>query len=400
MESSDYYIPALALWACLAVRLPGLLRDWRDPLVRSVGLVIALGGAGFVFAAPPTIAAVNDVSGVPNASSLLVYVIISAFSASCLLLIVHWRGGPPEYVRRVSRRWRIAYLLIIAALIVLFALGDAPEERRTDFDTHYASEPFIAEMIVLYLLAHMTAAVVTTSLCWRWALQVHGWLRAGLVVLCAGWLLNLSFSSLKLAAVSARWTGSDWDTLSTTFSPLVSAVAAPCATVGFLLPLIGPRAAASLRAFAACRRLGALWRELSSAAPGVELTGPVTWYASPRVRLTRREAGIQDGLSLIRPHLDDTVRARARAAATAAGAAPEEAALAGDAAMVHAAVRATRDGHPAASLVATDASVAALRADLPGLSRALRASPAVMEALPDSNALSPTTVQDGERSRT
>ncbi|MEW2166738.1 MAB_1171c family putative transporter [Streptomyces sp. NPDC007084] len=399
MESSDYYIPAIALWACLAIRLPGLLRDWRDPLVRSVGLVVALGGAGFVFAAPPTIAAVNTVSGVPNASSLLVYVIISAFSVSCLLLIVHWRGGPPAYVRRVSRRWRIAYLLVIAALVTLFALGDAPEERRTDFDTHYASQPFIAEMIVLYLVAHITAAVVTTALCWRWSLQVHGWLRAGLVVLCAGWLLNLSFSSLKLAAVSARWAGHDWDTLSTTFSPLVSAVAAPCATVGFLLPLVGPRAAASVRAVAACHRLGTLWRELGGAACGTELAGPVSWYASPHVRLTRREAGIQDGLSLIRPYLDDAVRTRAVAAAEAAGALAGEAALAGDAAMVHSAVHARREGRPGAASVAPDASVAALRADLPGLSRALRARPA-RAVRPRPAPPSPATARDGERTRT
>ncbi|MFF3611407.1 MAB_1171c family putative transporter [Streptomyces sp. NPDC002580] len=374
MNSSDYYIPATALWICLGVRLPDLRRAWRDPLVRSVCVVIAVGGAGFFFAAPPTIAAVNEVSGIANASSLLVYVIISTFSAACLLLIVHWRGGPPEHVRRVSRRWRLGYLLVITALIVLFALGDAPVERRTDFDTYYASAPFIGEMITLYLVAHMTAALVTTALCWRWALQVHGWLRAGLWILCAGWLLNLSFSSLKLAAVAARWSGRDWDMLSTTFSPFFSALAAPFAIVGFLLPLIGPWAVTTGRTLAVHRRLGPLWRELGRAAPGTSLAAPIPWYASPQVRLTRREAGIQDGLSLVRPQLDDEVRARARSAAEAAGHSSRDALAIGTAAMVRAAALATRQGRTRTPRVPGDTAVPVLRTALADVSRALRTS--------------------------
>ena len=36
-------------------------------------------------------------------------------------------------------------------------------------------------MIVLYLLALTVAAVAMNVMCWRWALQVSGWLRAGLL---------------------------------------------------------------------------------------------------------------------------------------------------------------------------------------------------------------------------
>jgi hypothetical protein len=384
VNSSDYYIPATALWICLGVKLPDLRRAWRDPLVRSVCVVIGVGGAGFFFAAPPTIAAVNDVSGIANASSLLVYVIISTFSAACLLLIIHWRGGPPEHVRRVSRRWRLGYLLVITALIVLFVLGDAPVERRTDFDTYYASAPFISEMITLYLVAHMTAALVTTALCWRWALQVHGWLRAGLGILCAGWLLNLSFSSLKLAAVAAHWSGRDWDTLSTTFSPFFSALAAPFAIVGFLLPLIGPWAVTTARTLAVHRRLGPLWRELGrAAAPGTSLAAPIPWYASPQVRLTRREAGIQDGLSLVRPQLDDEVRARAQSAAEAAGRTSQDALVIGRAAMIRAAALATRQGRTRAPRVPGDTAVPAVRSALADVSHALRTSPFVADVHTD-----------------
>ncbi|MEV2234987.1 MAB_1171c family putative transporter [Streptomyces phaeochromogenes] len=433
MDSSDYYIPAAALLIGLAVKLPGLVRDWRDPLIRSVCLVIALGSAGFLFAAPPTIAAVNKASAIANFSSPLVYSIISAFSASCLLLIIHWRGGPPEYVQRIARRWQAGYLLVIIALIALFVLGDAPLERRTDFDTYYASTPFIGAMIVLYLLAHMTAALVTTALCWSWALQVTGWLRAGLWILVAGWLLNLAFSSLKLAAVAASWTGRDWSALSTTLAPLMSAAAAPCATVGFLLPLVGPWLVSNWRAITTYRRLGPLWRELGSASPQASLAGSIPWYASPHIRLTRRETGIQDGLSLVRPWLDDDVRSHAQTAARAAGHTAIDAAHIGRAAMIAAAALTARRGKPEPSALPgqseinavqdalDDVSVAAavlsahrgapvqplglieqseinaVRDALDDVSRALRTSPIVAAARKDAAA---SRIEDGETSPT
>ncbi|MFG2348700.1 MAB_1171c family putative transporter [Streptomyces phaeochromogenes] len=396
MDSSDYYIPTVALLIGLAVKLPGLVKDWRDPLIRTVCLVIALGSAGFFFAAPPTIAAVNQTTGIANFSSPLVYSIISAFSASCLLLIVHWRGGPPEYVRRISRRWQAGYFLVVIALVVLFVLGDAPVDRHTDFDTYYATTPFIREMIVLYLLAHMTAALVTTGLCWRWALQVRGWLRAGLWVLVVGWLLNLTFSGLKLAAVAARWTGQDWGALSTTLAPLLSALAAPCATVGFLLPLVGPWAVFNWRTARTYRRLGPLWRELSSASPRTPLAGRIPWHSSLYVRLTRREAGIQDGLSLIRPWLDGAVRSRAQTAAEAEGHSVGEAAHIGRAAMVAAAVLATRQDLPAKPLIPPEhAEIRTLHAAPLDVSLALRTSQ-IAAAVRESSAASPA--EDGEKS--
>jgi len=398
VDSSDYYIPAVATLAGLAVKLPGLVKDWRDPLVRSVCLVIALGGAGFFFAAPPTITAVNEATGTANFSSPLVYVIISAFSAACLLLIVHWRGGPPAYVRRVSRRWQAGYALVVVALIVLFALGDAPVDRHTDFDTYYATTPFIREMIVLYLLAHMTAALVTTVLCWRWALQVGGWLRAGLWILVVGWLLNLAFSGLKLAAVLARWAGQDWGVLSTTLAPLLSAMSAPCATVGFLMPLVGPWVVWNWRAARTCRKLGPLWRELGDASPRTPLAGPIAWYSSPQVRLTRREAGIQDGLSLVAPWFDTAVQVRARTAAAAAGHADDEAARIGHAAMVAAAVRAARRGLSVGSLVGPgDSEIDAVRNTPVDVSTALRTSPIVAAAR---KASAVTPAEEGEKSPT
>ncbi|MFC6982886.1 hypothetical protein [Streptomyces cirratus] len=49
--------------------MPALRADWRDPLLRSVCALLMLAGAVFTFAAPPTIAAVNRWTGVPNFSA-------------------------------------------------------------------------------------------------------------------------------------------------------------------------------------------------------------------------------------------------------------------------------------------------------------------------------------------
>ncbi|MET7981897.1 MULTISPECIES: MAB_1171c family putative transporter [unclassified Streptomyces] len=380
MDASPYYIPALALWAGLGAKLPDLRRTWRDPLVRSVCWVIFLGGAGFLFAAPPTVAAVNHASGVPNLAAPLDYAIVSAYSASCLLLILRWRGGPPDRVRRLVRCWQIGYTVLITLLVVLFLMGNAPVERRTDLDTYYATTPWTGQMIALYLIGHMTAAVATTTLCWHWALQVRGWLRAGLWLLVAAWLLNLSFSTLKLIAVAARWNGYDWDVLSTVVAPGLVGLAATVATAGFTVPFLGPRSAGIWHAAVTWWRLGPLWHELGAACPRGPLATPIPWYSSYSMRLTRREAGIQDGLNLVRPHLDDRVRSLARAAARAAGHGDEDAASIGLAAMIAAAVHTRSDSAPTHADVYDHAAGLSARATLVGVARALRTSGIVATA--------------------
>lgn len=69
MDGSSYYVPAVAMGAALAVKAPTLIRGWRDPLLRSVGILLALACLVFLFAAPPTIAEVNDLTGIPNVSA-------------------------------------------------------------------------------------------------------------------------------------------------------------------------------------------------------------------------------------------------------------------------------------------------------------------------------------------
>ncbi|MGW0363888.1 MAB_1171c family putative transporter [Streptomyces sp. NPDC002990] len=382
MNGEDYYIPAAAMAISLAFKLPALRHNWRDPLLRSVCALLTLAGAVFTFAAPPTIEAVNRWTGIVNVSAPLVYCLITAFSASCLVLVVNWRGGPPEQTRRVSRRWILGYSAVIVVLIVLFVLGEAPVERLRDFDTHYANTPYIGQMIGLYLLAHHVAAVVMVAMCWRWSLQVRGWLRVGLVIIVCGYMFNLSYDATKISAVVARWTGHNLDGLSTFVAPPLAAVGALISAIGFVLPLVCQRLSDNWQSWTTYRRLGTLWQEVRISAPGGAAPGVrMSWWSAAELRVIQRESDIHDGFLHLGPYFDRHHRDDAYERAVAEGSDEETARAVADAAMVAAAVRA-RSADPEGAVIGaaaeeTVSDTADGPRDLLRISHALRHSPVV-----------------------
>ncbi|MCJ1675769.1 hypothetical protein MTF65_00015 [Streptomyces sp. APSN-46.1] len=388
MNGQDYYIPAAAMAVSLACKLPALRNSWRDPLQRSVCVLLVLAGAVFTFAAPPTIHAVNHWTGVPNISAPLVYCLMTLFSASCLVLIVNWRGGPPEETRRVSRRWIVGYSAVAAVLVVLFVLGDAPDERLRDFDTYYANTPYIQILIALYLLAHSVAALTMSAMCWRWSLQVHGWLRIGLMIIVSGYGFSLAYDAAKFTAVIARWTGHDLDRLSTFVAPPLASAGALVSAVGFVLPLVCQRLSDSWQTWTTYRRLGTLWHEVRSAGPGGTPAVRMSWWTPAEIRVIQRESDIHDGFLHLGPYFDRDHRDCAYGRALAAGSDEETARAIADAAMVAAAVRA-RSADPEGEVigageesdVAGAAGAAAGPRDLVRISHALRHSPVVAAVL-------------------
>ncbi|WP_267242460.1 MAB_1171c family putative transporter [Streptomyces sp. PR69] len=392
MDGPDYYIPAAALGLALAFKLPGMRRNWRDPLLRSVCALLALAASTFFFAAPPTITAVNRLVGVPNFSAPLVYSILTALGASCLVLLVNWRGGPPEQTRTVARRWMYGYGAVVVALNVLFFLGDAPVERLRDLDTHYAGTPYIREMIVLYLAAHSVAAAAMTAMCWRWSRKVRGWLRTGLVTIVVGSLFSLGYGFCKSAAVLARWAGADLDALSTSVAPPLASLGALLSAAGFVLPLLARRVGDHWSAWYAYRLLGPLWRELRAVVPASTPSVRIPRWAPADLRVTQRESDIHDGLLFLHPYFDRALRAEAHRAALGSGVCPEQARAVADAAMISAALRA-RAADPEGRVIASAAGAPSAESgpaasfeagegphDLVRISLALRRSPVVAQS--------------------
>ncbi|GHD49066.1 MAB_1171c family putative transporter [Streptomyces mirabilis] len=367
MDDWIYFLAASALWVGLAAQLPGLRRAWRDPFKRAFCAVIFLAGGCFALGAPATVAWINRAIGVPNAAVPVTYGAVTAFSASSLALVIQWHGGDPEQVRRVSRSWLGVYSLIIVLQVALFAAGDTPNERRVDFDTYYASTPFVREMIVLYLIAHFAAASTTATLCWRWTGQTTGWTRKALKTLVLGWLCNTAYGAAKLSALVARWTGHDWDGLSTQLAPLLVAVGAALVTAGYILPLLGPWSSSALT----LASLRPLFRLLVDPADK-RYTVPLSWrsLADVELQLTKRTTAIRDGLARLTSRLDDDVRKYAYSRAIADGVSMADAELIGSAAMVAiAAEPCSRSSEPRADR----SPLGAEQPDLVRLSRAVRA---------------------------
>jgi hypothetical protein len=323
----SFWIPTAVLTAALLIKLPTIIRLWRDPLLRAIGGLLVLACAVFVFCMPSMIVRVNRLAGVPNIAAPWCYSLITAMSGSCLLLIVTWRNGQSDrsaVTRRARRRVVSAYTGVIVALWVLFLLADAPVERVRDLDTYYARTPFMREEILLYLLAHTVACLITSRLIWNWAhaAGLDAWLRWGLRLLGGGYALNLIYDAAKLTAVFARWRGRDLDWLSTDLSPPVASLSAILVAAGFILPQAGQCLHDRWRIRLAHRELRPLYR-LMCAVSGASV--PFALRATPELRLTRRETFIRDALLPLARRLDTDLGRRSYEAALGLGHPPERA---------------------------------------------------------------------------
>lgn len=368
-----YLIPAAILTLAFAIRLPVMMRFWRiDPNVRSVGGLLLLASAVFYCGRPTTLAAMNRGTGVANFAAPTLYTLLTLFCASCLVMIIHWRGGDPRRVRRTSWTIGVVYSAVVAGLWITFACADVPVERLRDLDTYYANTPWMREHILLYLGAHTIACAITSVVTWSWLRQVSGWLRSGLVLLVIGFILNLCYDTVKLAAVIARWTGHDLDWLSTYVAPPIAAVCALFIAVGFILPHAGEALQRIWTDYQHFRCLVPFVRELAPLDTGslrLPRRSPISR------RLVQRRTQISDGLLRLQPYTDPGVRERALAEALARGEAPAQAAATADAVAVVAALRRLRSGAEPEG----EAAAGPTRApDLVAVSKALRRSPAVI----------------------
>lgn len=227
------------------------------------------------------------------------------------------------------------------------------------------------EHILLYLGAHTIACAITSVVTWSWLRQVSGWLRAGLVLLVIGFILNLCYDTVKLIAVFARWSGNDLDWLSTYVAPPIAAVCALFIAVGFILPHAGE----------ALQRIGTDYYHFRCLVPFVKELEPLDTGSLrlPRRspisrRLVQRRTQISDGLLRLQPYMEPEVRERALAEALARREAPAQAAATADAVAVVAALRRMSGGAEAEEAAAAGQAQAP---DLVAVSKALRRSPAV-----------------------
>ncbi|WP_070195825.1 MAB_1171c family putative transporter [Streptomyces oceani] len=320
-QTALYWTCSALGWVTLLIKLHDLRDDPRNPMRQTVCVTLFLAATAVFCAAPATITHVNRISGVPNLAAPLVYSLLLALSASSLALITYWRESP-AHARRIVRRWVFAYALLIVALNVLFLLGEPSQERRVDFDTHYADAPYLRSFILLYLLALAVAMTRLIRVGVRWARVVgRPWLRRGLRLIAAGSLGALLFSAAKLVAVAARLAGTDWDVLSSQIAPVFATLGLVLSAAGYALPAWGDRlteARGRVTRYRAYRDLYPLWDAMRRAVPAIVPPIRVPWW-DLELRLTRRLAEINDGRLALRAHIDPRVGEAARELAVRAG---------------------------------------------------------------------------------
>ncbi|MEU6669272.1 MAB_1171c family putative transporter [Streptomyces sp. NPDC046727] len=342
------------LLALAAILLRRPRRTPRSPLSIATRATAFIAAVCFFWSAPVTLAAVNHATGIPNIGAPLTYVSISALSCSLIILLIHWRGGPKERIRRMTRMTVAVYGTLIIAIVVLFALADAHTERLTDLDTYYANTPYMREMITLYLMGHLASTIVLSAVCLKWARdEVTGLLRLGLRLILAGLLLDaLGFTLAKVTAVVARWLGYDLDFLSTSVAPPAASLGALIYSVGFVLPRLASAAAAERESVAIYRALKPLWcavKDVATAPPVAEPTWWQPWRLWPSSRLYLLEANIRDALLQLTAYFDQRVGHTAYAAAVRRGERQDRARIDSEKAMIIDGIRRAtgKEGSPA-----------------------------------------------------
>ncbi|MET8567854.1 MAB_1171c family putative transporter [Streptomyces sp. NPDC004783] len=312
-----YALPTALLALAVLLKLPTFLRAWRNPEVRATTVLLACATCVLVVVTPVNIERLNAWTGIPNFASPVAYSFLTASGATGLTMITRWREAPSERRRRGIRRIHWAYGGVVAGLWGTFLPARVPEPRVYDLDTYYAATPWMREHILLYIGAHAVTGIVSTRMLRHWSPTVTDpWVRSGVVLLLTGFAAGLVFDAAKLAAVGARWTGTDWDVLSTAVAPPFALLQASLVAVGFIVPQAGPALRNAVRDQREYLRLRPLWRALRVLAPAAA-QARLGWWVPLDLRVMQRQQRIHDALRLLSPHFRHDVYERALAAARA-----------------------------------------------------------------------------------
>lgn len=343
-----YILPTVLLALALVLKLPTFLRASRDPDVRATTLLLTWATAVLVVITPVNIERLNVLTGIPNIAAPWAYSFLTAFCATGLTMIMRWREEPSERRRRRIRRIYRLYAGVVAVLWLTFFLADVPTPRVYDLDTYYAGTPWMREHILLYIAAHMVSSLVAASMLWKWFPEVADrWLKAGVVFLQLGFASGLVFDAAKTAAIGARWSGHDWDVLSTRAAPPFALMEAALVALGFIVPQAGPFLQRWIRDQREYRRLGPLWRALRVLTPAAAEARFGPWTPLD-LRLMQRQQRVHDALRVLDPYFDPALHRRAREAARAGHDTPEADGIAG-AITISAAISAYQRGGPPAA---------------------------------------------------
>lgn len=263
----------------------------------------------FVFLAPATQALVSGV--IPSLGRLLsnVCTLVAAFGFIQLQLHVHY---PPDEVKERLRPRVVVLIAVLAGLVIAFFLGQRPVGLGV-FD--YRGQHWLMIYALLYSLYLSVALIDLLRLAVRSVLNTRGYLRAGMAVMGAGYVLGLLYTGNKIQYVirSALGPVSVEPVCSGPFSTPVCALSVGMPALSVLVIVIGLSipAVGRLAEWWGLRRayegLEPLWEALYAVMPQIALTSPQGVEGQvPRrdmpLRLYRRVVEVRDGALILNPY--------------------------------------------------------------------------------------------------
>ncbi|QFZ20318.1 MAB_1171c family putative transporter [Saccharothrix syringae] len=296
-------------------------RAWRQappehrPALLPICLSCVTAIPAFLLLAPTVGTGLDRLTGVPNLSVLVIYALGVVFVATNQAMLLYWRH-PPARAWRTTRVVVAVCALVLAAMVVLFALGETPVERHDDFPAAYADTPYIGEMMVLHQGTFLLGLLNVVRLCWLWAPEDQPWLRRGLRINAVGVLVASAYSAMTLVAIFGSWLGADLDSWAVT-APDALTLSMPLVVVGASIAAWGPRLPHLRERLVRVRDarrdhrvLRPLWTALRAVDPAMlHAPGTLRERLSPEHRLFWRVIEINDWLHQLRCHRVPDLRA-------------------------------------------------------------------------------------------
>lgn len=312
------YVGLTLIWMTLLVKVPAVVRGWRDWGLLSYYLAVLGLAVCLTVDRTPIYLAVTQLTGVPNLAHGISYAaaIGGGFFGQLFLLNSYDRC---RYKRELP--WRVAVLTTgLSAYAVLFALGPAVVPNHPDVPHVAAAGPAMAAFRLVLAVMVCGSLTEVSVLAWRFsALAAHPPLRAGMRFVSLGCALitlrlAVEYGAFPVWSAASGWRSS-WSYSGALYALNLLAVAASAlVALGTVLPALARRWDAVCVARVhrqAAAQLAGLWSVMRTVTPA--LSNVTKGARRTRFRLNSKDllyrivAEIRDGYVVLWPYRDGSV---------------------------------------------------------------------------------------------
>lgn len=385
MNAFLYPICAAIALAALLFKLRVLRTDRSIPHVAMVAMFAAFFMI-YLVSSPPVWVATSRAVGIINFSGLFTQSCVIVLTACQQILLQHLSHEPDVAWRKLRPRLA-ALVLVLMAMIVLFAAATSEHENPNDFAVNKAQ--FTPAYLTIYLIAYVANQIDLSIMCWRHSkVTPSPWLRRGLFFNAVTLPFSLVYAGCRMADVIAGQfgtSGAAWEPVAQ-FTVVAGGV---CRTIGWTLPDWGPSLSKAWRPVVdrcAYREL----EPLHQAVTAEVAVHPVPQDAKAGIgaRLYRRLMDIRDAQWALRQWMEPEVNTEAERRCNAVGLTGTDRAAVIEAAQLKFAIDRKRrglepSGRVSAPLAADPEELAAELDFQRKLARAFGSSPIVKAILDD-----------------